>query len=68
MKRPLMPAPSQEERKQMRRFTWKMLLVGMCANVVGLGIRLVTARTMGAMPRAHVQQIGKLSVPEDVGE
>jgi hypothetical protein len=66
VKRPLMPAPrpSVDERKRMRKLTWKVLLLGMCVNVVGVGWRM-TIRTAGSPPRP---QIGKLTVPQDVGE
>ena len=65
-RRPLKPAPqpSSDKRKRMRRLTWKVLLLGMCVNVVGATWRM-TIRTMGSMPRP---QIGKLTVPADVGE
>jgi len=69
------PSATGVERAAIRRHTWKVLLIGVCANVVGAGIRLVTVRTAGAMPRARLaapegrlQEIGKLSAPSGVGK
>ena len=76
MKRPLNPAPTPDERKRLRATTWKVLIVGVVANLVGTCARQTVVRTAGAMPRPRtaapidleLHETGKLAPPRGVGK
>jgi hypothetical protein len=72
VKRPLRPAPTSEEKKAIRRTTWKVLAVSLCAGLVGTCARLTVVRTAGAMPHPRLPEqtlieVGKLPPRGGVG-
>ncbi len=55
-RRPLRPAPqpTREEQRAERRFTWRVLLIGVCTNFIGCGVHylfIAPPRLGGAMVR-----------------
>jgi hypothetical protein len=50
--RPVAPLTNEEKRRE-RRFTWRLLLIGVCTNIVGCGVHwlLTPPRLGGEMAR-----------------